>query len=251
MLNLIKNSQDQSLSIYEKQWIDSLTIDDYKNPTLTLYTSMVFGFANHLPYSMDIEQPEYVPSDFFNMEPIDVETNDWFKYADRRTFFNSMISWGDSFKTGILLQICSIFQKMLLGKFPENFELKEEYLVDWGIDKMTHNMEYNRCFFEILKSLPFFYTCIINSKNNEERRNNLNQMYESVADKIAAYRGYSTNKITINPSWDVKMRVYWEHIVFYDGIKNVVESIKKEQLKYYNLNNKTFIIEHNLDSKNR
>lgn len=47
---------------------------------------MVYSFARHLPYSMDIEQPEYVPADFLNMIPHDVEENNWFKYDDRRTF---------------------------------------------------------------------------------------------------------------------------------------------------------------------
>lgn len=84
MDNLILKQYDKELQSYELNWIDKLIneIDkenNYNNPSLSFYTSMVYGFANNLPYSMDIEQPEYVPSDFLNMEPFDVEENNWFK----------------------------------------------------------------------------------------------------------------------------------------------------------------------------
>ena len=83
---LTTSTKDESLKMYEKDWVGK----GLSNPSLTFYTSMVYGFAKHLPYSMDIEQPEYVPADFYNMEPSDVETNSYFKWNDRRTFFKSI-----------------------------------------------------------------------------------------------------------------------------------------------------------------
>ena len=149
MKNLINTNYDTDLHIYERDWIEKNSKNNmYKNPSVSLYTSMVYSFAKHLPYSMDIEQPEYVPADFLNMMPLDIETNNWFKWEDRRTFFNAMIRWSDTFKTGILLQICNIFQKMILGKFPADFELEEKEYTDLGIDMLTKNEEYNRNFFD-------------------------------------------------------------------------------------------------------
>jgi len=75
---------------------DSYVSDSYKNPTLSLYTSMVYGFANHFPYSMDIEQPEYVPADFFNMIPNDVmpKPKDYFRFSRQmhRQFIRELLT---------------------------------------------------------------------------------------------------------------------------------------------------------------
>ena len=69
-LSIIK-SQNTNDDLYamEAPLLEKYEKRGYKNPSLTLHGSMVCGFANHLPYSMDIEQPEYVPGDFLNIEP--------------------------------------------------------------------------------------------------------------------------------------------------------------------------------------
>ena len=242
---LTTSTKDESLKLYEKDWVGK----GLSNPSLTFYTSMVYGFAKHLPYSMDIEQPEYVPADFYNMEPSDVETNSYFKWNDRRTFFKSMVNWGDTFKTGMLLQMCAIFQKMLLGQFPHNFELKEADFKDWGIDVMTNNKDYNRNFFETLKSLPKYYQLVVNASTCEERRNRLDEMYKEIIQRIAGrYGGLRETDangniirnipgtIPIRPAEDVKMMVYWENVTYYDGIKPIIKAIKNEQLKKYKQN---------------
>ena len=251
MLDLISFTKDDSLKEYEGDWIEKRKKDDYgpKNLSLTFYTSMVYGFAKHLPYSMDIEQPEYVPADFYNMEPLDVETNGFFKWEDRRTFFNSMVRWGDTFRTGMLLQMCVIFQKMLLGQFPHDFELKASDFEDWGIDEMTSDKDYNRKFFETLKSLPRYYQMVVNAPTNEERRKCLDNVYVEIMQRISArYGGFrktdadgkiivdSPGTIPIRPADDVSMRVYWDQATFYDGISSVIEAIKEEQLKIYKKN---------------
>lgn len=252
MSDLISKTFDFSLRKYELNWIEATSKnarlrDIYRNPTLSLYTSMVYGFSNHLPYSMDIEQEEYVPADFLNMIPNDGEENSWFKWEDRITFFNSMVNWGDTFKSAILLQICNIFQKMILGQFPNDYVLTEENYTTWGIDKMTDNREYNRCFFEILKSLPSWYSRLISSSDNQERRSILESLYASMTNRISAYYGSlketgidgnvvreNKGSTPIRPSDDVAMLVHWENITFHDGISDIIEAIKKEQLENYN-----------------
>lgn len=251
MNNLIKRTQDISLREYENIWLEYVNKSsyrkDYENPSLSLYTSMVYGFANHLPYSMDIEQPEYVPADFLNMMPQDVEENQWFKFEDKRTFFNAMVRWGDTFKSGMLLQICNVFQKMLLGQFPSDFVLKEEDFTEWGIDTMTKDKEYNRCFFETLKSLPGHYLNVVNTATNEERRKALDNMYNEVMNNIAQRVGgikitgadgtilkEEKGSVSLRPHRDVEMMVHWENVVYHDGLDFIIQSIREKQLDDYN-----------------
>lgn len=251
MENLIVKSYDSSLQKYEQDWIDKIQKDiqlirTYNNPSLCFYTSMVYGFAEHLPYSMDIEQPEYVPADFLNMNPHDVDENFWFKWDDRRSYFNAMMHWGDALKTGMLLQVCNIFQKMILGQFPNNFELTEENYKNWGIDAMTDEPEYNRNFFETLKALPDWHDKLISAVDNEERRSILESMYADMMNKISnrygSFRETDINGniirdekgvIPIKPSMDVEMLIYREGVTYHDGIPEVIEAIKKEQLEKY------------------
>ena len=252
MESLIVKTYDTSLQNYELNWVKKVSKNFnkrniYRNPTASLYTSMVYGFAKHLPYSMDILQPEYVPADFLNMTPHDVEENNWFKWENKRTFFNSLIHWGDTFKTGMLLQMCSLFQKMLLGEFPHNFVLKEEDYIGLGIDTMTSDKEYNRCFFETLKSFPDYYQKIDITVNNEERRKVLEEMYLDMINKLTARLGSfketdisgntikeSKGSVPTRPYKDISMLVYWDNITFHDGIPDIIQAIKEEQLKRYN-----------------
>lgn len=155
-----------------------------KNPSLSLHISMVYGFAKHLPYSMDINQEEYVPGDFLNLEPYDVNENSWFNYPDRRTIYNAMVHWGDTFKSGVLLQVCFIFQQMIIGNIPADYKVRDEDYELLGISHLTNNEEYNRSFFEILLMLPTFYQNVISTSNNDERRQKLDEMYESICEKI-------------------------------------------------------------------
>lgn len=258
MEKLIFKTTDSLARFYAEDWIEKTKNDNdernnYNNLSLCLYTSMVYGFANHLPYSIDIEQPEYVPADFLNMLPNDVEENWWFKYEDRRTYFNALVNWGDTFKTGILLQVCNIFQKMILNQIPSDFVITEENYVSWGIDLITNNKEYNRHFFETLKSLPYWYKKLFSSTNNEKRRCILDMMYPDIINKLAGrydtFKEIDTNgniiresngSIPIRPSKDISMLVYWDYVTYYDGISEVIDAIKNEQLKTYNENKSKF-----------
>ena len=248
MGNIIVSTKDSSLQVYEDEWLKNEKDSFYSTENLSLifYTSMVYGFAKHLPYSMDIEQPEYVPADFYNMEPLDVDTNDWFKWDDRRTFFNTMVNGSETFRTGMLLQMCAIFQKMLLGQFPHDFELEESDYVDWGIDVMTRNMDYNREFFEMLKSLPMHYKNVVNATTNDERRKCLDEMYEEImyriSSRVGGFRETYDNGNIVNdfpatiplwPDYDVSLIVYSYKVRYYDGIASVIKKVKREQLKKY------------------
>lgn len=139
----------------------------------TCIFSMVYDFAENLPYSMDIQQEEYVPADFLNMTPYDFANNSFFRWEDSRTVYKAMTSWGDTFKSGIVLQMCAIFQKMLSGQFPNDYCLKDDEFYSWGIDQITSNKDYNKSFFETLKSLPDYYKRVQAAKSNEERRKTL------------------------------------------------------------------------------
>ena len=254
MDKLIKQVSGSPLQEYEILWRSSLEAnrskkERYRNPSLSFYTSMVYGFANHLPFSMDIMQPEYVPGDFFNMEPSDVEDNDWFKWDDRRTYFNAMTHWGDSLKSGMILEICFIFQKMLLGQIPPSFELPDEQFTTLGFDKMTSNMDYNQAFFETLKRLPKYYLLVSNTNNNEERRKALEVIFNDMMTKLCARAGGMTTetmldeeislitevpgRVPIHPCRDVEMMVHWEGTIFHDGIDEVTKDVKQKQLLAY------------------
>lgn len=259
MEELTVKPYDNSLQNYESRWIESVLKNCnkrsmYRNPTASLYTSMVYGFANHLPYSMDIEQPEYVPADFLNMVPYDALENNWFKWDDRKTFFIALVNWGDTYKTGMLLQMCNVFQKMILGQFQSDFILREEDYINLDIDSMTKDKEYNRNFFEILKSLPDWYRKLVSATDNDKRRKVLEEMYADIMNKIAARYGtvrktevgekvitFKESKGTtiIRPSKDVEMLVYWDDITFHDGIPDIIEGIKQEQLINYNKRNQS------------
>ena len=263
MENFIKSANDGFLRTYEENWISNnkRSIFSSDNPSLSFFASMVYGFAKHLPYSMDIEQPEYVPADFFNMEPLDVETNNWFRYDDKRTFFNAMINWNDTFRSGMFLQMCVLFQKMLIGQFTHDYELKEADYVNWGIDEMTGDKNYNRKFFETLKSLPMYYQKVNSASTNEERRLLLNEVYAELVKNINSWkfatRVKDANGVHESPpvcptrlEESVYLLFCWSRVSFTDGISSVIEAIKKEQLKKYK-KNKPIGIESSNPSKKR
>lgn len=52
---------------------------------------------------------------------------------------------------------------------------------------MTKNNEYNRCFFETLKSLPGYYLDITRATNNEDQRKALKQMLIELEDEDRKY----------------------------------------------------------------
>ena len=189
---------------------------------------MAYKFSKKLPYSMDYKDEDYIPGDFLNFASTS-KNNSIFKYHDN--LYSKMVSWSDTFKSGILIQICLIFQKMLLEEFPNDYELKEEDYYNWGINNMTNQEDYNRCFFEILKDLPEYYKRVNNTSNQEERRQVLDEIYkilkDKVGNKVGGYRKTESygdiekvteSKATINwsPHRDLEMLYYFNNMDCYD-----------------------------------
>lgn len=245
MSGIIEQLTEEKLKEYYKKWKERESEEEYSNPSLSYYTSMVYGFAKHLPYSMDIMQDEYVPADFFNMVPFDKFFN-W--EEEGRNYFNVMTHWGDTFISGMLLQVCFIFQKMLLGEFPNEYEIKEENYTEWKIDAITENEEYNKSFFEILKALPGYYRKVTMAKDNQARRKMLNECYQEMMVKIGARFGgfIETDEkgnvvreekanILLKPHKDIELFVYAysSGLDYYDGIDWVTQEIKEGQLIKY------------------
>ena len=158
---------------------------DHSRPEDEIIFTMVYDFTENLPYSMDIKQDEYVPADFMNMRPYDADKHPFFKWEDQATVYKAMTSSGDTFRSGIMMQICAVFQKMLSNQFPNDYELKEEDFYSWGIDEMTSDEEYNKKFFEALKTLPAYYKRVQETRNNHERRDTLKEIYEEMELNIA------------------------------------------------------------------
>lgn len=214
------------------------------NPSATILGSMVYGFAKHLPYSMDIEHEEFVPGDFLNMVPPDADENKFFMRDNNRTIFKRMRD-SDGWESAILLQVCYIFQQMLLGKIPP-FELSDS---DYERMRVSHHFEdYNKKYFEIMKKLPMYYKKIVLSENSETRLTNLEIVYKEINENLRGYIGAFTEKETYGnetiitkqieattphaPYHDVKMvlGVYES----YDGLNfPLTKIIKEEELKNY------------------
>ncbi len=245
---LIIKSQSTNDELYamEAPLIEKFKRNGYSNPSLTLHGSMVWGFAKHLPYSMDIEQPEYVPGDFLNIEPKDVDDNIWFKWEDRRTIYNAMYRWGDTRRSGILLQTCYVFQQMLLGNIPPYVAADEEAYYKLGIDQFTYDEEYNKRFFKILQTLPVYYEKVTTAPTNEQRRKELEEMYEDVKSAIemkvggftehnsdGTIRRHSPATISYPAYMDVEMLIDVSRtLTYFDGLKlELTKSIKEEQLQ--------------------
>lgn len=246
-LSIIK-SQNTNDELYamEAPLIEKYEKEGYRNPSLTLHGSMVWGFANHLPYSMDIEQPEYVPGDFLNIEPKDVDENIWFKWEDRRTIYNAMYCWGDTRRSGILLQTCYVFQQMLLGNISPYVAVDEDSYYSLGINKFTGDEEYNKRFFSILKKLPEYYERVVTAENNTKRREALEEIYKEIRANIemkiggfaehnsdGTLRRYSPATVSCPPYMDVEMLIDSSRtLTYFDGLElDLTKNIKAEQLQ--------------------
>ena len=224
--------------------------------------SMVYDFAKNLPYSMDIQQEEYVPADFLNMTPYDFANDRFFKWEDSRTVYTAMTSWGDTFKSGIVLQMCAVFQKMLSRQFPNDYVLEDDDFYLWGIDNITSDKDYNKRFFETLKSLPDYYKRVESAKSVEERRKALDQIYaemqNGIVNKIGGFRETDGEgnvvreykpTIVCRPISDLKMLYYFRNIEYLDEIPKLKETIRKQDLKRLEDSQKTPMIELDGDQK--
>ena len=234
--DLMREAYNVGIDFFEKSKKEAFFCNverQYRNPSFSIFASMVYGFSKNLPYSIDIEQEEYVPADFFNAMPLDVDTNPWFKWDDRRTFFNAMYCWGDTRKTGMLLQICYLLQKLILGEIvlPENAELSDEDFINLGINKITNDEKYNKAFFSVFRNIPLYYHQIVDAPNKDARRKALEDIYHHIFIAISARFAGCT---PIRPDSDFDLLTYNENMVTWDGIPEITKMMKDEQLARYN-----------------
>ena len=201
--------------------------------------SIVYEFAKNLPYSIDYKDPKFVPGIFFNVSPENPVT---YIFKDYNSLYNKMISWGDTLKSGILLQLCFVFQKMLSGEISSDYQLDEEYYYSLGINQMTNNEEYNYYLFEMLKSLPEYCKRVNRLDNIEDRRKVLDEVYsimlQRIGQKIGGFRrttiignvsSIEEHKATINlsPYRDLDMLYSFNNINYGYGIRTLIEEINQ------------------------
>ena len=188
--------------------------------------TMAQMFAQNLPYSMDPYQEEYVSGSFINVRPMESSYNNFFKFEEN--VFKAMVGWRDTFKSGVLLQICFVFQKMLEGEIPNDYDLDENFYTSLGIDKMTKSEKYNRNFFETLKRLPEYYKIVNSVSTIEERREKLSEIYEYIrqiiGNKIGGFEESkvkegiteiirkSESSISWRPYKDLEMLYYFKNV---------------------------------------
>lgn len=181
--NNLQRGDDMSNFImkYEVQTeLEKFVSENGANVDNVIFT-IVYDFAKNLPYSMDPKDKDFVPGDFLNFKP--VESNHYiFKWWD--SMYAKMIDWGDSLKSGVLLEACFIFQKMLMGEIPNDYQLSEEDYYNMGINSMTGNDGYSRKLFEVLKKMPDYYKKVNSISNFEERRKALDDVYSVMKNEI-------------------------------------------------------------------
>lgn len=136
--------------------------------------SMVYKFAKNLPYSMDYCDDNFILGDFINYTP---SNSNKYLFKDYGNVYNKMINWGDILVSGIQLQVCNIFQKILLSNLPDNYSLSEEDYYNYGFDKLTSMEYYNKTIFNFLRMLPYYCTLVNSSDNTDERRKKLDEVY--------------------------------------------------------------------------
>lgn len=231
MLSIIKNDEVRNEL---KQFGEKNKISDDE-----VICSIVYEFASKLPYSMDYMDKDFVPGIFLNLRPENPSKWIFKKYS---SLYNKMIDWGDTKKSGILLQVCNIFQAMLMGQFPSNYQLTKEDFHTLGIEQMTSDDEYNRRFFEILKLLPQYCSKLNSTQNPNERRKILDEIYAiikyGIGSKIGGFRRTTMDGdivsvqrhegIALSPHKDLEMLYHFEYINFGFGVEKLINNINRK-----------------------
>lgn len=148
--------------------------------------TLVYHFAKNLPYSMDYKDPNFVLGDYMNFVPVDPKK---YMFIDYGSLYNKMIHWSDTIVTGVKLQVCSIFQKMLMSINPDKYQLDEEDFYLYGFDKLTGMEIYNKNVFNLLIDLPKYCRLVNSTDVMEERRKHLKTVYE-IIDKVTSHVEY-------------------------------------------------------------
>lgn len=232
LINTINN--DDIIKEIKKFSIDNGISDD------EVICSIVYEFAKNLPYSIDYKDSKFVPGIFLNMSPVHPKSY-IFKYNS--SLYNRMLGWGDTIKSGILLQLCFVFQTMLMNKIQNNYHLDEDDYYNLGINNMTSNKEYNLYLFDLLKSLPEYCTRLNSTESTEDRRKILDEVYDimlqRVGQKVGGFKktSVSSDVITVQehkasicwkPHRDLEMLYYFEHIDYGYDCEDLLDNINKK-----------------------
>ena len=153
--------------------IHNLMLQNEKNED-DIICSMVYKFAKNLPYSMDYLDEDFILGDFINYMP---SNSNKYLFKDYGNIYNKMINWSDTLVSGIQLQVCNIFQKMLISNKSDNYSLSEEDYYNYGFDKLTSMEQYNKTIFNFFRMLPYYCTLVNSSDSVEDRRKKLDEVY--------------------------------------------------------------------------
>lgn len=208
--------------------------------------SMVYKFAKNLPYSMDYLDDDFILGDFINYIP---SNSNKYLFKDYSNIYNKMINWSDTIVSGIQLQICNIFQKMLLSNKYDNYSLSEEDYYNYGFDKLTSMEHYNKTIFNFFRVLPYYCMLINSSDNTDERRNKLDEVYGYIW-QVTNNVIKKSNDVVISkdviilgkvveynhrwkPSQDLEMMFHFERVENYDLDCSLLINYIKDKISSY------------------
>ena len=202
--------------------------------------SMVYKFAKNLPYSMDYLDDDFVLGEFINYIP---SNSNKYLFNNYGSIYNKMIDWSDTIVSGIQLQICNIFQKMILSNKHDNYSLCEEDYYNYGFDKLTSMEHYNKNIFNLLRKLPEYVKNVNLCDNKEYRRNKLDEVYGYIWQVTNYVVKYAKNEVIYKdivikgelkefhhrwkPYRDLEMMYYFERIENYNlDCRELIDYIK-------------------------
>lgn len=151
----------------------------WTDPTSSFYLSMVAAFVKKLPYSIDKEQnDDYVPGLFFNKLPIVKNDFSFFRFPQNQNIYAAMTNCLGAIPiAGIIIQICTIFQRMILGELPPDYDsIKREFQ---ELDNTNIYSKYQEKINNLLWTVVCYYNILCIS-DAEERRSILEQFYNEV-----------------------------------------------------------------------
>lgn len=238
--NNTNNNKKSLIYINDNEILSELKQIEERNKKIVdeVICSIVYNFARNLPYSIDYMDENFVPGFFLNVCPINPTK---YLFKKHGSLYYQMINWGDTLKSGILLQICSIFQNMLMGNFQNDYQVFEESF-------LPDDEEYKRNLLETLQMLPQYCIKINSIENLEERRKMLADVYSKILDKVGqkldSYRKKEISvddimvtvhddkgTVTCYPYRDLEMLYYFEGIKYgFDG-EELIEKINKKILQ--------------------
>ncbi len=155
----------------------------YKNnlnydPTSSFYISIISSFVEDFPYSMDpMQKDSYIPlALFYNKKPSIINQRSFFRYSDSKTLYKALTSNYSLTSTGVAIQLCAIFQRVLLGEIePTEKAMLDEFLALDCTD--TYKRDYNDTIHGIINIMVSEFGNITDAKTMEERRSSLDKIY--------------------------------------------------------------------------